>query len=582
MQDEDFGIDMEEFSSQQDKDFESEAIDLSDYSKSDEAKEASWWDVAKDVAVQPALGYLKAFTWPADLLKFGMVQSALGDMDEIQERYRKEGKEFNPSDFIKSVQENYAFVPTQEALEKKFSEKTGFDLEPKSKAGKRVNQFFKILSLAKGGGANTAVKSAAIGTGATAALEKAGVSEGKAELAGDVLSGLGSLKPSPRQLSPEAAALEKTATKQNLPFPEYLARDKAGLGSAKITEARKAALQKQLGIDSEEAIQRVVEGKLPIAKLKNQGVDIELMKNEAYDKVAKLAKSKPKELDKSSIFTDIDNEISRIKGTAPSLSSDSKKSIDILERVKNELEKTPSNTEQMVNQVREFNREVRGIYRKPEYSGSEEAVRKTYAFLNDSVRNNIEAQSGKEIREAMRAADLLNTQVSRLEHAEALLEKAFVGGEYNPKKLTQLLNSSQGQVVRRELGADAIKDIREIAQYGDAAVKATTQLAKSSKYANEIASWGPVAGFVLAKIPVASGMLLAAKPAMDHVRGYLMTNPATRTVYKDILKNAAQGSFKNMQADFGKIEESITKQFGSVDNFMRSVYDDLEVVEGFD
>lgn len=575
----DFGIDLEDYANDQEKAFESQAIDMSDYAQSEEAQQASWWDTAKESVIQAGLGTASAFTWPISLVKYGMVQNALGDLDEVEERYRKQGKEFDRNEMIKTITDKYDFVPTQEDIAQKFTEKTGIETKPKTETGKRINQFFRLFSMAKGGfgGATQAT----LGTAATEALKQVGVSEGKAELIGDIGSGFGNIKSSPRQLSKEAGEIEATAAKHQLPFPEYLARGKEGIGSAKITEARKAALQRQLGMDSEEAIEKVIEGKLPVAKLKNQGVDIELLKNDAYDKVGEIAKKIPGEFDKSSIFSDIDNEIARIQSIAPSLSSDSKKSIELLEKAKKELEASPSTIEQMVNQIKEWNKDTKNIYRKPEFSGSEDAVRKTYAFLNDTTRNAIEAKS-PELRSSMRAADQLNTQVKRLEHAENMLSKAFQNGEYSPKKLDQVLNSRQGQIVKRELGEDAIKDIRDIAKYGDAAVQATNQLAKSTRYAGELTTWGPIAGFLFAKLPKTAALAIALRPAADHIRGYLMQNPATRTVYKDIMKNAAQGSFRNMQADFAKLEKSISDEYGSVDNFLQSVYDDLEVVEGFD
>jgi hypothetical protein len=159
-----------------------------------------------------------------------------------------------------------------------------------------------------------------------------------------------------------------------------------------------------------------------------------------------------------------------------------------------------------------------------------------------------------------------------------MVSKAFKNGEYNPKKLSQVLTSREGEIVRRELGDQAVNEIRDIAKYGEQAVKATNQLAKSAQHVGNISEWGPIAGFLLAKMPKTAGLLLAAKPIAERVRGYLMMRPATRSVYRNIVKNAANGSFKNMAADFQKIEAEISKDYGSVEEFMKSMVDELEIV----
>jgi superoxide dismutase len=73
------------------------------------------------------------------------------------------------------------------------------------------------------------------------------------------------------------------------------------------------------------------------------------------------------------------------------------------------------------------------------------------------------------------------------------------------------------------------------------------------------------------------GLLLAASGSVNYVRGQLLTNPATRTVYKTIMKDAAEGSFKNMSANFAKLESEIANEFGSVDDFFKSAIEELEI-----
>jgi hypothetical protein len=583
-------------------------VDMDQYEDSGEAQEWEWWDLAKDLIVQPALGAAGAYTWPADILKIGMVGEALSDIDELEEAFKKEGKPFDKTKYIQEVAKTSQFIPTQELLEDTFTEKTGLSLEPKSPFGKGINKFFRLAALARGRGfgkevLKKAAKAGAVGVGTTEALKAAGANETAAEITGDIGSGFSNaLKKSPKVFSKEIAELEKTATKHALPFPEYLTKEATELAGPKITEGRRAALQKNLGMSSEEAINKVIEGKLPVSKLRQQGADLEVLYNDAYDKSINLAKQNKTKASTQDIIGDIDSEIARIKKNAPSPSDADRAAIDILQTEKQRLSKAPpkvknpilgpngqpvnppsdkripkeASAEELIKQVKNYNSNVKQLYKRPEFSGREDAVRGAYAFLNNSIRNTIESHAGSDVRNSMKAADSLFGEVAKLDRVEGMVSKAFANGDYNPKKLNQLLNSKQGLIVRRELGDQAVNEIRDIAKYGERAINATNQLAKSGKYAFEIGEWGPLAGFMLAKMPKTAGVLLAAKPMANNIRGYLLTNPASRTVYKDILKNAANGSFKNMQADFAKIEKEIYKDYGSMDDFMKSMQEDID------
>lgn len=586
-------------------------IDLKEYTDSGEEEKATWGDLLKDVIVQPALGLGSAFTWGLDVLKLGMIGEGLSDIDELEEAFQKAGKPFDRDQYIRTVAEQSEYIPTWDLLESSIEDRAGISLEAKTDTGKAIRKFFNLVGLLKGKGLTKAaikkgVKGAATGTATTAALKSAGVNETVANIAGDLTgAGATALTKEARVLSPEISQLEQTAAKHGLPFPEYLTKEGEQLVKPKISEKRKLALQKELGMDSRRALDQVIEGKLPIKKLKDQGTDLKVLRDEAYDKVTELAKQSPKNNSTKQILSDIDGEIARIKSQAPSPSDADKAAINILEAEKQALSEAPKKpkaeilgpdgqpinipsekrkpkeipTEKLVEQIKKYNSNVDSIYKKAEFAGKEDAVRSAYAFLNNSIRNTVEAEAGTEIRQAMRAADALHGEIKKLDRVESLVSRAFKDGDYSPKKLQQLLNSKQGLIVRRELGDKAVNEIRDIANYGDKAVKATNQLAKSSKHVGDIVDWGPLAGYLLYKMPKTAGILIGAKAMGNRIRGYLMTRPAARTAYRDIVKNAANGSFKTMGADFAKLEGEVVKDFGSVEEFFKVMQEDLELIE---
>lgn len=582
----DDAVDLENYSNDvqatEQKSLEDNSIDMQDYTDSQEAEQATWWDVAKDAVIQPALGALGAFTWPASVVKYGMTKQALGDMDELQETYRRQGKEFDEEQYIKDVNDRYAWVPTQELLEEGITKSTGIDLNPKSEIGKGIRQFFTLATLAKQGGAGipNAIRAAAAGTGATSGLKAAGVNEPVANVIGDLKSGIvqGFKTKGARALSPAAQEIKAVADKHGLPFLEHMAEDVV-TRSPKITEGRRLALDEKLGTTSQKAIEDVIEGKLPLAKLKKAGQDLDILESDAYKKVDELTSANKTKLSMKNAAEDIRQEAERIKSLAPLPSTAEKDAIHVLEQQAEALEKSTPTAKEVIKQTKNNNSNVKNLYRKPEVSGSEQEIMRAYAYVNNTLKNAIESQTGPEIGRALKAANSIHGENVSLMRTQATINKAFKDGKYSPKKLDSILNSRQGVQLRKDLGKDGVKDLQDIAKYGSDAMKATEQFSKTSIGKADMQAWGPIAGFVVATIPGAATMLLSVKPIAQYLRGYMVTNPAAREVYKDILKNAAEGTFKNMPADFKSLEKMIEKDFGSFDDFLSAASGELETYD---
>lgn len=564
-----------------------------EYKESDEAKEATWWDSLKEAGLQSAAGLGQAFTYPLDILKMAMIGEGLTDIDDLEEAFEKSGKPFDRNKYIQTVLEQGQFIPTQSMLEEYIDDKLRTNIEnPKTKTGKFFNKLFFLGGLHRGKGVTKAAIGGATGATTTAVLKEAGVPEFVAELGGDVTGGLATLEKQARNFTAEQKRIMKISEKHGLPLMEFMIGDTSG-SSAKISPKRKAAFEKDLGMTTEDAIGKIVEGKIPISKLREQGKDLQILEDEAYDIATELAKKHKSPMDTSEIISDIDREISRIKSLAPSPSEAQEAAIGVLETEKKKLtapiKKAPeilgtdgksiptpaqpkgktASAEQLIEQTRNYNSNVKGIYKKAEFSGAEDEVKNVYAFLNDRIRNTIQNQGGEELVKAHKAANSIFAQNASLARTEGLLAQAFPNGEYSAKKLNQLINSKKGAILRRDIGEEGIKQLRDIAEYGQKAQKTTAQYANSAKHKFNIGDWGPLAGFILAKVPPAGAAAVAAKPMFDYVRGYMLTRPIARKTYANIMKNAANGSFKNMAKDFSILENEVIKEFGSMDDFMK-------------
>lgn len=570
------GIDLDQAKQEEDAAFDTMGLDVEeDYAKSKEG--LSWKEKTEDLITQGLRGGLKRFTWPADVLRLAVIGEGLTDIDDLERAFQKEGKPFDRDKYIQGVFEAAQFIPTQESLEKAYEQRTGESLEPKTPAGKRIKQVSEIAFFTRGDFSKKAA-GAGLGGGATQILEDVGVPEGIAEFTGDVVG----LSPSafekvPRQLSKEAASYEQTAQKHALPFLELMAQENAPVVRGKLFEATERTLKDQFNLSSENAIKEIVKNELPLKRLQERGVNLDALGQHAYDQTRKLAQMKPQPLKTGQIVKNIDAEIARIKSLAPSPSDAQKAAIKLLEDERDVLKVANPTPEQLINQHMNYNADMKNIYKKPEFSGKEEQIRKTYEFLKNQLVDTMEKQGSAPTANAFKAANKIYHEKSKLDQTESLIRKAFDKG-YNPKKLDKLLNSKQGNFLKRNMSSSAIKDLKEIADYGKMADEKMARFLElsSPSVRNEVKVWGELAPLLLAPITHGSSLIGLIPAIRSRILGKLLIRPATREAYKLTLKHTSEGSFNMLKKDFLKLENLINQEYGDLDNFFDSQLPELE------
>lgn len=582
LEDDDIGIDLESYEKHQDEKLEDSFIDLDTYAKNkEEKKELGWLETIGDVFTQAGRGALKFFTWPADVLKLGMIGEGLSDLDEIEEAFLKEGKPFDREQYVKSIFEMSKYIPTQELAEQGFEELTGISLQPKTELGKGAKQLTE-LAVFTPGGATKKLTSAALGVATTQALKNSGVGEGKAELIGDVASlSPAVIEKTAKQVPKAVQSLEKTAQKYALPFKEFMVREREPILKGRLFKNTEARLKDQFNLSAQEAMKRIVENEIPIRRLRDRGVNLDALGEHAYQMTRQMAQAKPQAIKTDQIVNNIDQEIARIKSLAPSSSDSQKAAIKLLEEERDILKVANPSSEQLINQHMNYNADMKAIYKKPEFSGKEEQIRKTYEFLKSELVSAMEQQGSKDVANAFKAANKIYHEKSKLYQTESLLGKAFNGDTYSPKKLDKLLASKQGNFLRRNMSETAIKDLEDIARYGKQAEEKMGKFIdlRSPSIANEIKSWGQLAPFIFLPHNLQGAMLAVAKPFAKHVQGKLLTRDATREIYKLTLKHASEGAFNLLKKDFVNLEREIGKEWGSVEDFMDDMMSELEIYE---
>lgn len=581
LEEDDIGIDLASYEQEKDEKLEDSFIDLDDYAKNkEEKKEIGWGETIGDWFTQAGRGALRLFTWPADVLKLAMIGEGLSDIDELESAFEKAGKPFDRETYIRSVFENSRYIPTQDLLEEGFEELTGVSLQPKTEGGKRIKQGVEIAAFTRGGGVGK-LAAAATGVGTTEALKHFGVDEGKAELVGD----LASLSPqilekSAKQIPKAAKNIEKTAAKHALPFKEFMVKERQPILKGRLFKNTEARLKDQFDMSTKQALNKIVEGSLPIRRLRERGVNLDALAEHAYQTTEQLARAKPQAINTGQMVKNIDSEILRIQQLAPSPSDSQKAAIKLLEQERDILKVSNPSSEQLINQHKNYNADMKSIYAKPEFSGKEEQIRKTYEFLKNELVDAMEKQGSADVANSFKAANKIYHEKSKLTQSENIIEKAFKDG-YSPKKLDKVLHSKNGNYLRRNLGDKAVDEIQEIAKYGKEAEEKMSKFLdlRSPSIANEVKSWGQFAPLIFLPHNFKGAALAVAKPFAKHVQGKLLTRDATREVYKLTLKHAAEGSFNLLKKDFANLEKEIVKEWGSVDDFMDDMMDELEIYE---
>lgn len=566
----------------EDQEFGQDFTDLETEEKELEAGKPTWAQTIGDVFVQSGRGVLKAFTWPADVLKAGMIGSALSGIDELEDEFERAGRPFNREELTKSVYNTAEFFPTQELAEKGIEKATGFSFEPKTELGRKAGQTAQIATLNPGSLAKKAL-AGATAAGTTYGLEQAGVPG--AEIIGDVVgSSTSALRKVPKVISDKAKDSLKTAQKHALPFLEYMNQENAPWIRGKLFKKTEERLKQEFNVSNKQALDKILTNEIPIKALKDKGINLDVMAEEAYTKAISQASKDPKLIKTDQIVKNIDQEIAYIKSKAPNPSDAQKTAIQILENERDILQVATMNSEQLINQYQNYNSNVKGIYRKPQFSGVEEEVRQTYKFLNEQLVQSLEHQGQKETATYFKEANKIYHAKSQLNQSESILSKAFDGGNYSPQKLQSILNSkNKRKFLERNLGKGAVQEIQDIAEYG---VKATENIGNFIKLdspfvLNEITTWGNLAPLVFMPGNLAGPLMTVARPIAERVQGKLLTRPALRETYKMTLKHAAEGQYNLLKKDFFKLEEGIAKEWGDTQTFIDEAMQELEF-DGFD
>lgn len=578
-----------------------------EFTEQPKEKESFIQSVASHPITQGLLGAAKYFTWPLDVLKMAMVGEGLTDLDEIEEAFQRAGKPFDREDYINKVKELGESIPTQQFIEDLVKEKTGIDLAPKGTGSKIIRKGAEILTTGPKGLIREPAKqiakraTGAIAGAATAeGLKAAGAPETLGDIIGFALGGAAGGKGKPVKLTTEAKRLTEIGEKHGLRKFEGIQRETPP-SNAVVSSKKQARITKELSDTSRSAIDKVIEGKLPIKKLRESGVDLKTAYTAAYDQAQGTAKQLgSSNVDVTNVLDFIKNKQNKIKQSAPSLSNQDKVVLGELDKQYKQLTQAPkkqatilgpsgqplpqsakraqkpTTAEQSLDQYRNFNEEVEGIYRKTQFTGSENAVKNMYEELKSEWIKSIEKTSPK-LADELKFANRIYHQTSNLNMVESIMAKSFKDG-YNPNKLISSLGNTKNKaLLERSIGKDAVQDLMDIAKYGQKAEEKVLSQLKNPKTVGQLLSeMSPLklgllslkhgVNYKLYGLPLAYDI---SKGIVHRAQGALFTRPATRKSYTSYIKHAVSPESAAFKKASRELTKSIVDEYGSEDDFMK-------------
>lgn len=514
--------------------------------KSDFFKEQAQ-QFASSKPVQVALGLTQGVTYPLDLIKMYLSGEMLLGIEEAEEASQRLGIPFDKQKAIENSMKSLEYFPTQSLAEDIFEKETDISTKPK-------DRFSKVLRF---------------------------------------LSEFGSLSPKgqkipklhPKQLGPEEESLRKTAEEFGLKKIAGMESEKPPMIRPVVSENKQKKLVQELGETSKNAIDKIIENKVPIKKMRDSGVNLENAYTSAYETANNTAKKMGNQpVDFSDVIDWINIELKKTKSSAPSLSKQQKTYIDILSKEKRNLlqnetqkidlitgKKIPPKTKpvtatQSLTQYKNYNDNVKGIWKKPEFSGVENTVKNAYAGLNSKIIESIE-KTNPNLGNELKFANKIFHENSKLEQVEGILSKSFKDG-YNANRLSKTLsNNRERRFLERNLGKDGIQDLESIAKYGQQAEKRVFEQIKNpvtvKEYLNNIT---PTQLALLVGFKAHAGAAYYIPKSIIHrIQGNLFTRESTKKDYIKFLKEASQLG-KNPAPLFlasKKLQKSIKEEFGS-------------------
>lgn len=418
----------------------------------------------------------------------------------------------------------------------------------------------------KGAGAGAAFGPiAALGSGVSAVgeevLKDLGVPEPIPQIAGAISAFL-----MPSGLSKTgkiAEASKKTAKviqKEGLPPVRGILKDQSEFIKPVTSKGALENFERKIETAVKDASEKILEQSLLGKRLEKQGTIIGDLIEGAYKQASDIGKTINKTVNLNKASTIIGLKADKIEKSAPSLSGPTEEIVKKLRKYQKDFSGNRITPEQFQNQYREVNIDLNNLYRKPELTGAEEALRKSLEDVKSVLLKEAQAKfKNPQYINSFKQANKLFSEARKLDKANALFEPVWDKG-FNSNRFKSLFqNPKKYHELSQSIGPKSAERLRDISKYY---VDPIGKMTKRFKIKDPLDFQSLIGSGIVAKMVGIPGAVakFATVDLPPRIQARLMMNEGTQSIWLKLMKSIQHGSPRLIQKYAESLEEDLSKE----------------------
>lgn len=505
--------------------------------ESAEDSSEGWLSSISRTALQGPLGYIRRWTWPADVVK--SLSSAIGEdeLNRLKQEAENEGQEFDIEGARKGLEETSSYFPTQHLVEELVEQKTGLPLSPKNRLQSNIRLAGEAAGFRPG---PASAKAVAAGT-APLVKEYAqfmGAPEGISDTLGLLASGI-----TPRP------SFAKKLKPSGLPERGFESLTKPTKVSPHRAEAVKEAVEKDFRGLAEDVLKK----NETYSAMKNDVLFKEKV-GDLFQEVEKLAENIPGSFPTQEIRLAIKERAAKVpsKGLSPS-----EYEVELAKQHRKQLSQiTDANTtpKQLVEQYRKNNQSLRELFEPGKSSAANRAKKDALLGYNEAIKDLIAKKyPDSQFKNLFEASNKKWQDISDVEAIEQFTDKLF-DGKINYGEAQKLFRHDKQHISRpfkRLLGDQGFQDFQQLTK-DLLSTKNGMDLVKKAGEAG-YGDLAATAGTYLLS-PKLGGALTLKKFGKAAYQ-MLLDKPKLAITWKTALDDLKAGRYQSAQKGFSQIDQ---------------------------
>ena len=485
--------------------------------------------------VQPILGAVQRFTWPADAIKLlseGASKNVLAELGEEEPELKGEVAEA-------ARQKGISYLPTQSSIEQFVEAKTGVPLTPKT----------KLQKLTRLGGTAAAFRpNAPLTAGLTApaiagGLQLAGVPEQVAEPAGLVASGIA---PSP--------SISKIIKPSGLPARRFENVAK----QTKVSPSRYEKIQETVEQDFRKVADQILGKNRTYSAMKEDNLFKEKI-GDLLDKTEELAAQVPGEISAESLRGAFKKRYNsrETKGITPS-----EFEIAFRRNIRDINKKIPYDQKvsalELHDQFRKNNSELRELFEPSKTGAQNRAKKEALLEYNRAIQDVIEKKyPDTDFKDLFEFTNRRWSEIMDVEQIDQYFNDIFKGKvDFNKaKKVFQSDKSNISKSLKRTIGEEGFNDFKALVNDLMTTQKAMGYIKKAENAG--FGSLAKTAGLYLIHPKLATAKLIVEHG--KHAWQMLLDKPQLAVTWKHAIDDLKSGNYAAAQEGFRQLDKEFSK-----------------------